>query len=1623
MAIVLLPDQGTNEDDTLISTGAGDVMVGLAGDDIYLVDDTLDRVVENAGQGTDVVKSTVSFNLSTMANVETLLLLGAGNLDGTGNASNNLIVGNSGNNTLDGGAGDDQLAGSTGDDFYIVDSLLDLIVENPGQGTDTISANLDYDLSTAFGEIENLILTGAAIIGIGSDADNAITGNANVNTLDGGLGDDTIDGGAGADSMIGGDGDDTFYADNAGDLIFENALEGTDTVISTVTYTLSPTEEIENLTLTGAGTIDGTGNGLDNVITGNDQINVLDGGAGNDTLDGGLGADTMIGGAGNDTFFVQDPADVVTEAAGPDVDTIVSTASFNLATNATNVENLTLSGSAVAGTGDGGVNVITGTAGNNTLDGGGGDDTLIGLDGNDVFIVDSLGDTVLENSGEGTDTIRSSVDFDLSFGGQNVENLTLLGAALVGTGDTGNNVITGNANVNTLSGGGGNDTLDGDGDTLSSGADTMIGGLGNDVFIVDNAGDSITEAGSGGTDTVQTEVTYTLTAGAEVETITITGLGAIDVTGNATGQFIGGNDSVNTLDGGLGNDTLDGGLGNDRMIGGDGDDTFFIDSSSDVLVELAGEGVDLAVASVNFDLNANGGEVDNLLLTGTALIGTGNGIDNIIFGNTLNNTLSGGAGNDTLDGGAGNDSMIGGAGDDTFYVGSTGDVVVESAGQGTDTVISDVNYSLSSRPDLENLVLTGAAIIGTGNSSANTITGNANNNILIGADGNDSLFGDLGIDTLNGGAGNDTLDGGLDADILIGGAGDDVFTVDDSGDLVTETTSGSAGGADTVLSSITYILGTNLENLTLDALAGNINGTGNAVVNIITGNAGDNTLNGAAGADSLIGGGGNDTFIVDNILDSVTGGAGIDTIVSSLSYSLNTIPLGNIENLTLTGSAVSGTGNGLDNVITGNAATNILTGLAGNDTLDGGLGNDSLIGGLGDDTLVVNAQTDILIEQVGQGTDTVLSSVTYILSAANVENLTLSGSANINATGSSGDNIVTGNSGNNILNGGLGFDSLEGGLGNDTFIIDTLTDIITDAGGIDTISEGFVDFDLNSVTGVIENLILTGTGNWDGTGDANNNAITGNAGINTLTGNDGNDTLNGGAGGDTMYGGLGDDTFYVDSLLDVIIENPGEGTDTVILVGNLGTYVIPAEVEGLSIIGSSGGNLTGSPGNDILTGNAGNNSLNGLAGADTMIGGKGNDIYFADDAGDFIIENLGEGTDTLFAASSATFTSFDMSTNAINVERLTVTGTGDFDVMGNYDDNLLIGNSGSNLLNGFLGKDSMIGGLGNDFYVVDTTTDYVSDSGGIDTVISTISYTLKSGFENLILTDANFPTPTESGDLIGKGNGANNVIDATLATGNHTLYGFGARDTIYGGDGDDTLDGGTGADTMAGGDGDDSYIVDGIGDIIIENTDEGEDTLTVAASYTLSSTAEVEIINLTGAGGQSFTASDTANEITANGTTKIIFALGGDDTITGGAGADVINGGDGDDYIVSGAGKDAMTGGAGQDTFVLEFASAFLNVDVIRDFNPNDAGSLTDPALGDVLDISDILDHITGSGALSDYVHIADGVTNTIVQIDLDGTGSTYHFRTIAFLENIIGLTGEANLLLSGNLEDGGLFT
>ncbi|WP_185047112.1 M10 family metallopeptidase, partial [Pseudomonas frederiksbergensis] len=983
-------------------------------------------------------------------------------------------------------------------------------------------------------------------------------------------------------------GNDTIDASSQADSVSINLNEGTYSSIGLPLLTgTGGSIFISGLGIAyGAKIENATGSNYNDILRGNDLDNVLN---------GGTGTDSMYGGAGNDTYYVDNRDDRLFETgtSTSEIDSVFSTATYNLLNNQ-NVENLTLQTSTnINGYGNASSNVITGNAGNNILDGDEGADTLIGGAGNDTYVVDNVGDVILETSTvvSEVDTVRTSVSWTL---GNNLENLELSGSANVN--------VVGNSQGNVLTGNAGSNVLDGQG-----GLDTMIGGAGNDVYVIDQVAELnlAKENANQGSDTlilnygVQNNTLIDLNSStlSNFENVTLNGPGAFDVLGNIKDNTLIGNDFANTLQGGAGNDT------------------YVINSLNDTLVEQANEGRDLVRTSVSYTLDAN---FEDGELLGSATLN--------LDGNELNNVLTGNSGDNILNGGLGTDKLIGGDGNDIYIVENTADVIVEGWFNDYDSVYALTSYTLDI--NLEALTLTGTDNLnGTGNYSENRITGNIGNNTLDGGAGADALFGLVGDDTyvvdnindqviesaneghdrvrtsvsftlganvedgvllgnaainlngnslgnvLTGNAEANTLDGGLGADTLIGGDGVDTYYVDNVGDALIETDA-SLTALDRVFSSIDYTLGGNIENLILTGNA-NLNGTGSAVNNRMTGNDGVNILDGGLGADTLIGGLGNDTYIIDNLGDTITETSALagetDTVRSSVSWTL----AANVENLFLTGGDnLGGAGNSQNNVLVGNTGNNTLSGGAGDDTLEGGVGTDTLIGGDGVDTYYVDNLGDTVIETDASLTalDRVFSAIDYTL-GANVENLILTGNANLNGTGTTVNNRMTGNDGANILDGGLGTDTLIGGLGNDTYIVDNLGDTITEtttlANEIDNVRSS-VDWTLGAN---LENLVLTGNA-INGSGNALNNSLTGNAEANTL---------DGGLGADTLIGGDGVDTYYVDNVGDALIETDASLTALDRVFSSI-DYTLGGNIENLILTGNANLNGTGSAVNNRMTG-------------------------------------------------------------------------------------------------------------------------------------------------------------------------------------------------------------------------------------------------------------------------------------------------------------------------------------------------------------------------------------------------------------------------------------------------------
>lgn len=1179
-------------------TGA-DRMEGNAGDDHYRVDHSGDVVTEVAGAGHDHVESHIDYRLGDDVEDLTLAgtaRQGIGNDQGnviTGNAGSNTVVGlggadslhghggadrlagGAGGDVLQGGDGADRLEGGTGDDFanggygddtYLVDSSGDRILEQADlidrepvtggdgtvrYGTITRSGGQDRVLSSAtfaLGHfVEELSLTGAeAIDGFGSLATTRITGNAGDNALYAYRLNGRVDNLPGAPSSL------STTLDSGAD---ERLLDRT---VRVIYYgDVAAESRIEADLAVGAG-VALTGGAGDDRLFGDWDNDTLRGGIGNDLLYGSAGADTMVGGQGDDTyvvdqgyefsFFASDASlfyrdhseDTLIETAGGGVDTVMANVDFTLGEHFENLTLLDDTGAfgqdsgvygeplpsdhhAAVGVGNAGDNRIVGNRYDNRLDGAAGADRLVGGGGDDTYVVDQAGDEVVETSASwraGSDTVETALDYTL---GANVENLTLTGTAeRTGTGNELDNRLRGNAAANQLFGLDGADRLDG-----AAGADRMVGGAGDDHYVVDAAGDEVIEAAGAGYDRVDSGITRAL--GDHVEHLRLTGDADIDGDGNALANRIEGNDGANrlgghagadrlyggggadTLTGGAGDDHLDGEVGEDVMAGGAGDDHYVVDSWKDRVQEAAGGGHD-SVSTERY-YHALAENVEDLALEGLAFsTGVGNALDNHIAANGGANDIFGGAGDDSLDGAAGDDFLVGEEGDDELY-------------GGDDAIAWEAGYSEW-----------------YGDTGLGPCAVLPNHDWLIGGAGQDRLDGGSGDDYLAGGEGDDTLYGGDDG--IVGGGcgpyGEEWWPREGEG--------GYGGGA---------------------ALGNDDELYGGAGRDSLAGGTGDDRLDGGTDIDQMAGGLGDDTYYVDGYREiiEIPGDGGDGSDGDGAHGDVDCRPGG--------GKGNEGVGNGEDppppghdhnwndgsGTSPGNPGSRGGGGPGGPGGRQPGRGHDGGNGntrsdmdcgadceGFGDFTggdtgedaggspprTRVIWHADRVTEGEDGGYDVVYSKASLTL-ADHVEELHLTGSEAIDATGNAADNALYGNDGANRLDGGAGTDHLAGGAGDDTYVVADPADTVVEevGGGVDTV-ESAIGHALSG-TG-IENLTLTGQAAISASGDGGDNALTGNAAANVMLGLAGDDVLRGGGGADTLRGGAGGDAY---------VYTPGNGVDRI----------------------------------------------------------------------------------------------------------------------------------------------------------------------------------------------------------------------------------------------------------------------------------------------------------------------------------------------------------------------------------------------------------------------------------------------------------------------------------------------
>ena len=860
--------------------------------------------------------------------------------------------------------------------------------------------------------------------------------------------------------------------------------------------------------------------------------------------------------------------------------------------------------------GDAGNDSLTGNAGTDTLDGGADDDILTGGAGDDSLI-----------GGTGSDRAvyaGSVLDFEVS-GAVDGSNLILDDT----TGAEGRDTLDADVEQAEFQG----DGLVFDIDILDAGANTAVGGAGNDLI-----------AALGGDDTVD---------GGDGVDILSGGDGADVLDGGAAADRLFGDAGDDTLTGGAGSDFLSGGDGTaDRAVfaGNAGDFTGSVadDGSTLVLQDIVGaEGVDtlssdieeIQFADIAFGVSLGGVDDDSLAgSAGNDAIGAAGGNDtvdglaglDVIFGGSGDDSLGGGADGDTLFGDGGADTLSGGDGDDALSGGAgtdraefAGDAVNFIAGideaeeilvlndtvgtEGTDSLASDIEqvaFSVDGNDTIETVFDV-------------TFGDSLDNEIDLGID-NDIAAGLAGDDTLTGGGGNDVLFGGSGTDVAAYAGNIAGFTVgfsDDGAFTFVEDQIG-AEGSDTVSSDVEqFDFGGEIFSI-VGGTANADNLTGSAGRDFIIGLAGQDTIDGAAGDDLLAGGAGNDSLsgnLGDDTLqgsggnDTLDGGDGTDAADFSdadagITITLNagagtasgdgTDSLINIENLVGSRFADSLTGDDSANAIAGGGQADTLSGGLGNDTLSGGEGGDILFGGLGDDVFDGGVGTDtadfratgdaVTVDMsAGGGSGTVTGQGTDTLS--NIERV----------IGSSGNDTFIGSDDAENFLGAAGDDSLIASLGNDT---------LNGAGGNDTADfsglGGALEVDL-SVVPVPANNVFNATlqgsqyaisGIETVTGTAGDDTMTGDGLANSLQGNAGTDSIAGGGGADTLLGGAGADTL-----------DGGDGIDS--LVG-----------------GDDGDVLIGGAGNDLLQGEAGDDTLLGGAGGDFMFGGAGADAFQYDQA-------------------------------------------------------------------------------------------------------------------------------------------------------------------------------------------------------------------------------------------------------------------------------------------------------------------------------------------------------------------------------------------------------------------------
>ena len=868
-----------------------------------------------------------------------LIFGGTGDNELSGGAGDDLLVGGSGtgdNDILDGGLDADTMVGLAGSDTYIVDDIADVVIEAANAGTDTVATELATFSLELIANVENLNYTGIdadPFVGTGNALNNEITGGdlddtlsglGGNDTLEGGLGADTLsggdgndelDGGAGADNMSGGDGNDIYEVDDAGDVVTETATatSGTDRVDASIGYVLGV--NVENLNLVGNGAINGTGNGLANVINGNGAANQLFGGGNNDTLNGDDGNDLLDGGTGNDTLNGGDDNDTIIGGAGNDTIDVgggVNTIVYNAPSFGDDVINSFDAAGGTPATQDridlSALGITAANFATRVLEGtiGGAGNTLLTIRDASLATIGTIRVNGVSNAN------MDVTDFTLATAGAPVGGATTGNNTLNGT--AGNDTIDALAGNDTVNGGAGNDTITGGlNGTGGPGADILNGDAGDDTFIW-NANAS---GANDGRDVVN--------GGTE------TGLGdTFVINGNATSETY----NIYTR------------AAWDALAGNNGAQ---LNAATEIVITRNGTNFAAIVAELREIEEIRINSVDPSGTTGGAGAGdTFNIIGDFSATSLRPNTITidGEAGDDTIDisslGSAHRIVFKSNGGNDTIIGALRAEDVIElteGADLSTYELVENDNGSKTITNGTHSVTFTGvvppqfqveelgeeppaggdtdppapAPVAGEprlGTANADVLTGTAGDDNMVGLGGDDVVIGNAGADVISAGDGADLIRGDDGRDMIFAGAGDDQAFGGEQADVIY----GDAGA---------------------DRLFGE---GGN---DLITAGAGDDTVFGGAGDDLIVAevGDGNDTYFGDDS-DGGTGRDMLDlsaaTVDVSVQLGTGALAKGNVSssqtgNDTIWGIENVNTGSGNDTIVASNAV-NVMDGGAGNDT-------------------------------------------------------------------------------------------------------------------------------------------------------------------------------------------------------------------------------------------------------------------------------------------------------------------------------------------------------------------------------------------------------------------------------------------------------------------------------------------------------------------------------------------------------------------------------------------------------------------------------------------------------------------------------------------------------------------